>query len=296
MGSVPSFPSFLALVFQQAKPSIAPSMDMKNNNPLTPLAVYKILPKTNCRKCLLPSCLAFAAAVVAGQKELSDCPDIDRQRIISLPQARSHRQSAEIEQAEFMDKLQEKIAALNLATIAPLIGATTVKDRLVIRSLGKDFIVDKQGNITSECHIIPWVQAPILSYITHKTHADISGKWISFREIKGGIDWQGLFTSRCETPLRLLADANPGLLSDIIDLFMGQTIDWYQADIALILHPLPHIPILICYQAPDDDLDSVLNIFFDGCCTVNLHIKSIFTLCSGLVQMFTKIAELHGHG
>jgi len=147
--------------------------------------------------------------------------------------------------------------------------------------------------MSTACSIISWVLPPALSLSTHQTHAVISGKWLSFREIKGGIEWQVLFTSRCEEPLRQLADANPDLLNDLIDLFMGKAIDWYEADIALILHPFPKIPILICYQAPDDDLESKLTIFFDECCSTNLHIKSIFTLCSGLVQMFTKIAEQH---
>ena len=196
-------------------------------------------------------------------------------------------------QAEFIDKLQKKMAGLDLAAVAPLIGATVKGDTIIINSLGKDFVLDRQGNMTSECHITPWVLAPLLSYITHKSHAEISGNWISFREIKGGIEWQGLFTSRCEEPLRKLADDNPDLLTDLIALFMGKTIDWYEADIALILYPLPKIPILVCYQAPEADLQSKLTIFFDACCSTNLHIKSIFTLCSGLVQMFDKIAEHH---
>ncbi len=147
--------------------------------------------------------------------------------------------------------------------------------------------------MTSECHIIPWVKAPLLSYITHKEHQGITGSWISFRDIEGGKEWQNLFTSRCERVLKDLADAHPDLLTDIIDLFMGRPTIGFDADIALILHPLPHIPLLICYQAPDEELESDLNIFFDECCPVNLHIKSIFTLCSGLVQMFDKIAVMH---
>lgn len=260
---------------------------------ITPLEIYKSLPQTNCGKCFRPSCLAFAAALVAGRLKLADCPDLPREQREALATRLQLREKREPEQAEFMDKLREKMGRIDLAAVAPRLGASYQNHRLAIRSLGKDFLVDGRGTVTSECHIIPWVEAPLLSYITHKTHAEISGKWVSFREIKGGIDWQGLFTSRCETPLRQLADANPHLLGDIIDLFGGRTIPWYDADIALILHPLPKVPILICYQAPEDDLESVLNIFFDECCGVNLHIKSIFTLCAGLVQMFTKIAEKH---
>ena len=262
--------------------------------PRTPLEIYKELPKTNCGQCLLPSCLAFAAAVVAGSKKLRECPALPPEKLAALAPAEPvGPDSREVEQAEFVDRLLKKMTTIDLAAVAPEIGATFRAGRLSIRSLGKEFFVDQQGNVSSECHIIPWVTVPLLSYITHKAHAEITGRWLSFRELKGGIDWQGLFTSRCETPLRQLADANPGLLEDLIDLFMGRTIDWYEADIALILHPLPRVPILICYQAPEDDLGSKLTIFFDECCTVNLHIKSIFALCSGLVQMFTKIAERH---
>lgn len=258
----------------------------------SPLEIYKILPQTNCGQCLLPSCLAFSAAVSAGHKKLHECPFVIPERC-QLPTSSQRTENMEDDQAAFMVKLKSKMATIDLSHVAPLIGGSMIDDRIIINSLGKDFIIDGQGNIASECHIIPWVQAPLLACITNETHSDITGRWISFREINGGIEWQGLFTSRCETPLRKLADENQGLLGDLIDLFMGKTIDWYQADIALILHPLPKIPILICYQAPEDDLESALTIFFDECCPKNLHIKSIFTLCAGLVQMFSKIAERH---
>ncbi|HIJ78426.1 MAG: DUF3786 domain-containing protein [Desulfobulbaceae bacterium] len=264
-----------------------------HNAKITPLDIYKLLPRTNCGKCILPSCLAFASAVVAGRKKAGDCPELSGEQLTELFGRISRPAPKEIDQAEFIDQLEKKTARIDFAAVAPLIGAEIKDKRLVINSLGRDFFVDQQGRVTSECHIIPWVKAPLLSYITHQTHGEITGNWISFREIRGGIDWQGLFTSRCETPLKKLADDNPHLLTDIIDLFQGRTIDWYQADIALILYPLPKIPILICYQAPDDDLASALTIFFDECCATNLHIKSIFTLCSGLVQMFAKIAEHH---
>ena len=259
----------------------------------TPLDVYKILPQSNCGKCQLPSCLAFAAAIVAGSRRLAECPALDQDIAAGFSGRYQKPGLKEENQAEFIDKLQAKMAALDLERVAPLIGATVKGESIVINSLGKDFVLDRQGKMSSECHIIPWVLVPLLSCITHKTHAEISGSWVSFREIPGGIEWQGLFTSRCEEPLRRLADANPDLLTDLIGLFMGKAVDWYEADIALILYPLPKIPLLICYQGPEGDLHSKLTIFFDASCSTNLHIKSIYTLCSGLVQMFAKIAEHH---
>jgi hypothetical protein len=261
--------------------------------PLTALDIYKKLPQTNCGKCQLPSCLAFAAAIHANRKKLQECQELTPEIRAELSAKLNKPDPMEIEQALFVDKLRKKMESINLEAVAPLIGAMVKNDRIIINSRGKDFIFDRKGNMTSECHIISWVQAPMLSYITYKTHAEITGRWVSFREIRGGIEWQTLFTNRCEEPLRKLADENPDLFNDLIDLFRGKTIEWYEADIALILYPLPKFPILFCYQAPEDDLGSKLTIFFDECCSVNLHIKSIFTLCSGLVQMFTKIAGHH---
>ena len=43
---------------------------------LTGLAIYKHLPKENCKECGLPTCLAFAMKVAAGQAGLDDCPKL----------------------------------------------------------------------------------------------------------------------------------------------------------------------------------------------------------------------------
>lgn len=41
---------------------------------LSALEIYKFLPKTNCKKCGQPTCLAFAMKLAAKQIELSQCP------------------------------------------------------------------------------------------------------------------------------------------------------------------------------------------------------------------------------
>ena len=43
---------------------------------LTAMAIYKGLPKTNCKDCGFPTCMAFAMQVAAKQKALTDCPHL----------------------------------------------------------------------------------------------------------------------------------------------------------------------------------------------------------------------------
>ncbi|MDP2106465.1 MAG: (Fe-S)-binding protein, partial [Desulfobulbaceae bacterium] len=118
----------------------------------SPLTIYKILPQTNCGLCLLPSCLAFAAAVVAERKKLRDCPSLSAEQMLKFSIECPRIGAMDDDQAEFMLKLKEKMATVNLVQIAPLIGGTMLGERIVINSLGKDFIIDRHGDITSECH------------------------------------------------------------------------------------------------------------------------------------------------
>jgi len=41
---------------------------------LSGLQIYKLLPKTNCKECGFPTCLAFAMKLAAQQVDLDACP------------------------------------------------------------------------------------------------------------------------------------------------------------------------------------------------------------------------------
>jgi acetyl-CoA decarbonylase/synthase, CODH/ACS complex subunit gamma len=43
---------------------------------LTGIQIFKMLPQTNCKDCGVPTCLAFAMKLAAGQAELSKCPHV----------------------------------------------------------------------------------------------------------------------------------------------------------------------------------------------------------------------------
>ncbi|MFN4227202.1 MAG: acetyl-CoA decarbonylase/synthase complex subunit gamma [Candidatus Ratteibacteria bacterium] len=46
---------------------------------LKPLDIFKYLPKTNCKECGFPTCLAFAMQVAIGKAELSKCPYVSEE-------------------------------------------------------------------------------------------------------------------------------------------------------------------------------------------------------------------------
>ncbi len=54
---------------------------------LSGLEIYKKLPKTNCGDCGVPTCMAFAMKVAAGQAEITDCPHVDKKVVEELGEA-----------------------------------------------------------------------------------------------------------------------------------------------------------------------------------------------------------------
>ena len=54
---------------------------------LTGIEIFKKLPKTNCGKCGVPTCLAFAMKLAAGQAELGACPFVSEQAKAELDEA-----------------------------------------------------------------------------------------------------------------------------------------------------------------------------------------------------------------
>ena len=55
--------------------------------PLTGIEIFKLLPKTNCGECGVPTCLAFAMNLAAGKVELAACPYVSEEAKAKLEEA-----------------------------------------------------------------------------------------------------------------------------------------------------------------------------------------------------------------
>ena len=55
--------------------------------PLTGIEIFKLLPKTNCGECGVPTCLAFAMNLAAGKADLSACPYVSEEAKEKLSEA-----------------------------------------------------------------------------------------------------------------------------------------------------------------------------------------------------------------
>ena len=260
------------------------------------LDVYKLLEKTNCRKCNKPTCLAFAAAVFQGEVSLGDCPFIDENTLNTYGGKNDqHESKSDQDYLKLMGQLKENIKQTDLESRAGMLGGKFSNNRLTLKILGKDFSVDVNGKIFTDIHVNRWIAPSVLNYILSSKGLALTETWVQFRELETSKDWSRFFEYRCVRLLKKTADSNPSFFEDIIELFNGKPVEnHYDADISLIMKPLPLLPILICYNHPEDGLESDLNLFFDTTADKNLPIEDIYTLITGLAIMFEKLAATHG--
>jgi hypothetical protein len=259
------------------------------------MEIFKVLPRTNCRDCRVATCLAFAAAVFKGDQRLENCPHVDRAVLDTITVQNSDSRTLEREEQQALVELRGRVESVDLGSSAERLGATFANGTLTIKLLGKDFHVDSRGNVTSDCHVHGWLTVPLLNYVIMCAGKDVSGEWIPFRELKNGAMWAPLFGQRCEKPLRRVADTHTDLFEHMVHIFSAKPApNAFDSDVAVVLHPLPRVPMLICYWKPDGTMDSSLNVFFDSTAEDNLIVDSLYRVTAGLVIMFEKIAITHG--
>jgi hypothetical protein len=260
----------------------------------SPVEIWRLLDSSNCRKCGKRTCLAFAGAVFRGEARLDECPRLGNESIEKYVGMVSSHISADQLYGNAMEELKNMIPSTDLASAADRLGADYADGKLTIKCLGKDVSVDAEGNIITEIHVNRWMAMPVYSYIIYGVGIQPCGEWVKFRDLDGDRNFLPLFEQRCEKPLKRVADTYTGLFEDMLRVFNGQQVKYhYVADISIMLHPLPKVPIMICYSKPEDEMESNLVIFFDSTVTDNLGFDGAFGLGTGLTLMFQKIALRH---
>jgi acetyl-CoA decarbonylase/synthase complex subunit gamma len=107
---------------------------------LTGLEIFKLLPKTNCKKCGMPTCLAFAMQLAQKRVKLDDCPDVSEEakKILAAAAAPpmqkvvfgSGDNQVQLGQETVMFRHEEKF-------YSPTVLAATVSDKLTGQDLNK---------------------------------------------------------------------------------------------------------------------------------------------------------------
>jgi hypothetical protein len=259
------------------------------------LEIFKLLNKSNCGECGLATCLAFAQAAASGVKGAEDCPHLSGDAACKIGVRTDGARPPEGFAAS-IEALREKVRRTDLKAAASGLGAKFKDSRLALSILGREFLLDSSGIITSECHVNSWIQGLVLTYATAPDPKPPVGRWGPFGELRRGVTTVGYFSKRCEEPLRVIADEHTDVFFELLEIFGGKTVEGFDADYAVALRPLPQVPMLVLYWKAEEEFPSKLRVMFDPTADSYLGPEVITGMGRGIVEMFQKIIPKHEKG
>ncbi|MFN3480249.1 MAG: DUF3786 domain-containing protein [Thermodesulfovibrionales bacterium] len=253
---------------------------------MNPLEIYKLLPRTNCGECSQKTCMAFAVYLKTGHEGINECRYLSPstiERIRSMLNEGDWRD-------ELLRSLKKEIQDLDVIKIGHEIGAVIRDNAIGIRCIGKDYLIDNNGNITPEPYN-KWIGILLLHYIRNKGRGDFTGQWVSFSEFKGGLVKASTFQRDCEEPLRELFDVMNERIDQILQRLGGRPVSGFPAERAWMIDLLPRVRLLILYSKGDEEFPSSLKIVFDKVTGNFLDVESIIFLLEGFVHTLRMMAR-----
>jgi len=244
------------------------------------LDLYKKLPKKNCGKCSLKACMPFAISVIKGDTPLDECPLLSPEELDILKPSLVSGDWRE----ELIRKLGEEVQTLNLADIAPGIGAEMQGSDLKLSCFGREFFVSHEGVIKTEGSMTPWIRILILHYIRTAGKEALTGRWVSYRELKAGMVKHSSFVRECEEPLLGLFQTDFEKSVAALKRLGATRGDGFPTEDAWVIYLLPRVPVAILYWPDEEEFPARITILFDSTADKFLDVESIMFLVEGLVK------------
>jgi hypothetical protein len=242
--------------------------------------LYKKLPKKNCGKCSLKTCMPFALAVIKGDAELAECPLLTGDAIIEIEGSLKRSDWRE----DLILKLREEIKGVDFKDVAEGIGAAVRDGVLVLDCFGREFSISPDGEIAAPGRMTPWIKILILHYIRTAGKGGLTGKYVSYSELKSGMVKVSSFQRDCEEPLRELFERDFEKTALMLSRMGTKKKKGFPTEHAWELYLLPKLPVTVLYWPREEEFPARVKILFDSSADRYLDAESLIFLVEGLVK------------
>ncbi len=267
---------------------------------LSVVSLYsRILPKSNCRDCGFPTCLAFASMVVSEKHPLGACPhippDVLERCEKELAQQYAEGKWLKRDPAEEALKWAKGRAASMAVTDLPerIGGEVIIRDSQEVLRLPyfTDFLLITTRAVTcpdgSELSLLE--QVFIFNHMAQGGRSEPTGKWKGFIEFPNTVSKAVTMKGRVEEPL---AEGFAGRRDELVRrasaLGAKQVPELGgSADVALLFTPLPRVPVILLFwdRIVGEAFAPEAKMLFDETVTDHLDIESIVFLCERIRQL-----------
>ena len=256
----------------------------------------KVLPKTNCKDCGFPTCIAFAGMVVSEMHPLKNCPHVPADVLAwAEPElAEQYAQGKWLKKdmaQEALTLAKERTADMALPDIARRIGGTMDGPEMVLPYF------DNQARITAEGEIrLPHreptrnEQTFIHIHMAMGGSRNPTGNMKSFKEFPNTVSKVKSMESHVEAVLVHRFSGRADELDRICKAAGGSDLgaDHPSPERAYGFQVFPKISVTLLFWDAHEDFDAEVKLLFDETIVEHLDIECIMFLSEHLTQQLTE--------
>jgi hypothetical protein len=272
--------------------------------PISAIDLFQATPKTNCKECGHPTCLAFATRVIVERKPLNDCPYLSDEVLEELGGRIAEQQENGIYVKRNQHKItsefiRERLKDKDFSSVAQGLGAEYLEKEgqpaLRIRYLNRESILTlKEVTIDGVPTGDHWDNILLYNYVHFSGSEPLHREWIPIDNIPGNIPKKPELEHGCEEKIASHFQKRPEALEQAAAALAGVPEEEYShADKAFVFYPLPQIPFLILFwdHDPEEDFPARAKVLFDRSVTHYLDIESLVFLAEKFAEALIEADE-----
>jgi hypothetical protein len=265
----------------------------------TPLHLYKLTPRTNCKECGFATCLAFATQVIVGQADLDSCSYLDPGELEPFRRQLAQQIEAGIGvKREGFEKalqfLRQEIKKWDFDHIARCLGAefqeTDSAPTLNLTYFGRGVKVTHEdislvpSGIATE--LDPYEKILLYNYVIGGA-TEPSGVWTGMESLPNSVSKVKSLRGHCEGPLAEAFSGKMDRLPAAVEN-IGRPIEMRdeKADFAAEFPVLPKLSIRVLWWDEDqsEGFEARVKFLFDSRVLDTLDLESLLFTCEQLTD------------
>lgn len=256
------------------------------------LEIYKKLPKTNCGKCGVPTCMAFAIKVKNAQRKIGDCPSIAKES--NETSLRKPAITMEDNYERVSNELEAKAIQVNFKEAALAVGghyeANNGHEIIRLKMMNSPYEMRKEGLFGNDtyCHD-SWSKIIIYDYIRRKGSKSLTGDWVPLGYFPNTASHVKAFQRSAEEKVAATFNKGMNILKARCKELGGiEASGKMKVDYVCRFDLLPRIPLYLCFWEADEEFPSSCKLFLDSSAEAYIDIEYLAYLVERFVELFVK--------
>ena len=186
------------------------------------------------------------------------------------------------------EELLELVWETGAVANAPMLSGSVEQGAARIPLFGEDCCVRRDGVYKGAVRLDTIGSILVVRYLLAAGTAQMQHTWLPYRDLKDGAQFSGFIKTNIEDKIAGAFQGKRDALAERLSaLGAVRCAEEVQGDIALVVHPLPKVPVLSLFWDRDEEFPASFQFLFDGSASSYLDLEALAAM---LQYIYLKLA------